>query len=179
MSFYFITGNKNKFEEVQRFFPHIEQLNIDLPELQDSDAHNVVRAKLVEAFKHKDGEFMIEDTSLYFDCLNGLPGPFIKWFIKAIGTNGLAEMANKLENNKATGKTIIGYAKNSKEIEFFDGEMRGAIVAPRGESGFGWDPIFQPDGHTKTYGEMNEQEKSAMSMRAVALEKLKEFLENK
>ncbi len=175
MSLFFITGNKNKFQEVNAFLPHIQQLDIDLPELQDSDPHKVVQAKLVEALTHKKGEFIVEDTSLYFECLNGLPGPFIKWFIKAIGTEGLASLADKLANTNATAKTIIGYAKNSNEITFFEGAVHGTIVAPRGKGGFGWDPIFLPDGYKKTFGEMTAKEKGAISMRRIALEKLKKY----
>ena len=85
MNLYFITGNKNKFEEVKSILPNTEQLDIDLPEIQDIDAKIIIRAKLLAALKHKDGEFIVEDTSLYLDCLGGLPGPLIKWFMKNMG----------------------------------------------------------------------------------------------
>src|SRR3989344_9423933 len=99
MPLYFITGNKNKFAEVKSVLSDIEQLDMDLPEIQDFDPHKVVRAKLIEALKHKDGEFIVEDTSLYLDCLGGLPGPLIKWFMKTIGNEGLCNLAEKLGNN--------------------------------------------------------------------------------
>lgn len=174
---YFITSNKNKFEEVKAILGNVEQLDIDLPEVQDIDAKNIVRAKLLEALNHKDGEFIVEDTSLYFDCLQGLPGPLIKWFLKTIGNDGLANLAEKLGNNKTEAKTIIGYAKNRDEIEFFEGAIPGKIVAQTGVSGFGWDPIFQPDGHDKTFAEMTAEEKNGVSMRKIAVEKLREFLD--
>ena len=175
MSLYFITGNKNKFEEVKAVLDDVKQLDIDLSEIQDIDAKNIVRAKLLEALNHKDGEFIVEDTSLYLDCIKGLPGPLIKWFLKTVGNDGLANLAEKLGNNKAEAKTIIGYAKNKDEIEFFEGVIPGTIVAPTGVSGFGWDPIFQPDGHDKTFAEMSAEEKNNVSMRKIAAEKLKEF----
>lgn len=175
MSLYFITGNKNKFEEARAILGDVEQLDIDLPEIQDIDAKNIVRAKLLEAFNHKEGEFIVEDTSLYLDCLKGLPGPLIKWFLKTIGNDGLANLAEKLGNNKAEAKTIIGYAKNREEIEFFEGIIPGKIVRQVGVSGFGWDPIFQPDGFSKTFGQMTSEEKNAVSMRKIAMEKLKAF----
>lgn len=175
MSLYLITGNKNKFEEVKSMLPSVEQLDIDLPEIQDIDARNIIKAKLLEALKHKKGEFIVEDTSLYLDCLNGLPGPLIKWFLKGIGNEGLANIVKKLGNSKAEAKTIIGYAKNSNEIFFFEGVISGAIVSLRGQAGFGWDPIFQPDNFDKTFAEMTLEEKNSVSMRKIALEKLKEF----
>ncbi|MDD2753485.1 MAG: RdgB/HAM1 family non-canonical purine NTP pyrophosphatase [Candidatus Portnoybacteria bacterium] len=173
---YFITGNKNKFEEVKSILPDVEQLDIDLPEIQEIDAKEIIKTKLTEAFNHADGEFIVEDTSLYFDCLKGLPGPLIKWFLQTIGNDGLAEIAEKLGNNKAEAKTIIGYAKNREEIYFFEGAIKGRIVNPKGETNFGWDPIFLPDGYEKTFAEMSREEKNEISMRRNALNKLSEFL---
>src|SRR3989344_6958047 len=89
MSIYFITGNKGKLAEVQSILGNVEGLDIDLPEVQSLDAHEIIKAKLEEAKKHQTGEFIVEDTSLYFEALKGLPGPLIKWFMKTIGNDGL------------------------------------------------------------------------------------------
>jgi len=180
MTLYFITGNKNKFEEAKLILPEIEQFDIDLPEIQDIDAKKIIKAKLLEALNHKKADFIVEDTSLYFECLKGMPGPLIKWFMNSIGNQGLFELAEKLENNKAEAKTIIGYAKNSEEIHFFEGIIKGNIIAPEHSTSFGWDPIFQPKGHSKCFAEMSKEEKNKISMRKLAFAKLKEFLdENK
>jgi non-canonical purine NTP pyrophosphatase (RdgB/HAM1 family) len=176
MALYFITGNKNKFEEAKAFLEDVEQLDIDLPEIQDVDSKKIIEAKLAEALEHKDGELMVEDTSLCLDCLNGLPGPLIKWFLKIIGNQGLASLAEKFGNNKAEAKIVIGYAKNKSEIYFFEGSIKGRIVSPKGDLGYGWDPIFQPDGFDKSFAEMNKKEKSRISMRSIALEELRNFL---
>ena len=119
---------------------------------------------------------IVEDTSLYFDALNGLPGPLIKWFLKTIGTDGLYEIASKLGNTRAQAKTIIGYAKDANHIEFFEGVIEGEIVAPAGDGGFGWDPIFKPSGYDKTFGQMSRPEKNSFSMRKIAFEKLRNHL---
>jgi len=177
MPLYFITGNKNKFNEVKSVLPDIEHLDMDLPEIQDIDAHKVVKAKLLSAFEHKKGEFIVEDTSLYLDCLNGLPGPLVKWFQKTIGIEGIADLAEKFGNDGALAKTVIGYAKNPGEIRFFEGDVSGTIVPPRGEHKFGWDPIFRPDGHKKTFAEMDDEERMSLKMRRIAALKLKEFLD--
>jgi non-canonical purine NTP pyrophosphatase (RdgB/HAM1 family) len=173
---YFITGNKNKFEEVKAIIPTVEQLAIDLPEIQEIDTEKIIHAKLEVALQHATGEFIVEDTSLVFECLNGLPGPLIKWFLKAMGREGLANLSRTLGNTKATATTIIGYAKSKTDIRFFEGAIEGNIVSPRGDSGFGWDPIFMPHGHTKTFAEMGTEEKNKISHRRMALDKLKEFL---
>lgn len=176
-SIYFITGNEGKLKEVQSILPEVKQKNIDLPEIQEVDARKVVEAKLLEALKHEKGEFIIEDTSLYLDCMNGLPGPLIKWFLKKMGNNGLWQIAEKFGNFKAQAKTIIGYAKNSKEIYFFEGDLDGEITKPTRETGFGWDPIFKPAEFSKTFAEMTKAEKNEISMRRKALNELKKFLE--
>ncbi|HHD92531.1 MAG TPA: non-canonical purine NTP pyrophosphatase [Candidatus Portnoybacteria bacterium] len=180
MDLFFITGNNKKFEEAQLILPSLKQLNIDLPEIQEIDAHKVVENKIKEALKHKNGNIIVEDTSLYLDCLNGLPGPLIKWFTKTIKINGLAKIAHKLENTHAQAKTIVGYAENPSKIFFFEGIIEGNIVTPRGERVvFGWNSIFQPTDHSKTFAEMDLIEKNQLSMRGIAFQKLKEFLENK
>lgn len=174
MNLYFITGNKNKFEEAKAIIPEIEQLDMDLTEVQGIDAHEIINAKLNEALKHHKGNFILEDTSLYLDAIPGLPGPLIKWFMKTIGNEGLYNLAEKLGNTKAEAQTIFGYAKENGEISFYEGKQKGEIVKPRGEKGFGWDPIFQPEGHTKTLAEMSAEEKNEISTRRLALNKLKE-----
>ena len=173
---YFITGNQNKIREARSIIPDIEGFDIDLPEIQEIDAHAIIKEKLLEGLKHKDAELIVEDTSLYFDALNGLPGPLIKWFLNTNGNDGLFNIAQKLGNNKAQAKTIIGYAKSADEIKYFEGVIEGEIVAPSGETNFGWDPIFKPLGHKITFAEMGADEKNAISMRKIAFEKLKEYL---
>lgn len=174
---YFITGNKDKFKEIQSILENVEQFEIDLDEIQEIDAKEIIKNKLQEALKHKQENFIVEDTSLYLDCLNGLPGPLIKWFLKTIGNQGLYDITQKLGNSSAQAKTIIGYADKNGKINFFEGILTGKIVSPIGENGFGWDNIFMPETHDKTFGQMTIQEKNEISMRRNALNKLKEFLQ--
>ncbi len=178
MTLYFITGNKSKFEEASAILPGIRQFNVELPEIQSINAREIVKTKLLEAMNHKKAEFIVEDTSLYLDCLNGLPGPLIKWFMKTIGNEGLFNIVEKFGNPNAEAKTVIGYAKNPKEVYYFEGSIKGRIVSPKGRSGFGWDPVFQPEGCSKTFAEITQEEKNKISMRRIALNKLKEFLES-
>ena len=173
---FFITGNKEKFEEVKLVLPEIEQLDIGLPEIQALDAKEIIKAKLLAAFDHHHGEFFVEDTGLYLDCLHGFPGPLIKWLMAAVGVEGIFRVTKDAGNFKAAAKVIIGYAKTPDDIHFFEGDVTGTIVAPRGEFGMGWDPIFKPDGHDRTFAQMPREEKNSISMRRIAAEKLKYFL---
>lgn len=177
MDLYFITGNKKKFAEIKTLIPDIKQLDIDLPELQEFDAHKIISFKLQQAFKHKKGKFIVEDTSLYMDCLNGLPGPLVRWFLEKLGSQGLYLICKKLKNNQAVARTIIGYAKDQNNIRFFEGELKGEIVSPRGNNQFGWNDIFRPEGFTKTFAQMSQKEKVKISMRTLATLKLKNFLD--
>lgn len=174
MTLYFITGNRGKFDEVKEVISSVQQIDLDLPEIQELDARKVIEAKLHEARKLHAGEFICEDTSISLDCLNGFPGPLIKWLIAAIGINGIHALVEKFSNPGATAITVIGYSHGTS-IEFFEGATRGIIVAPRG-TGFGWDPIFQPAGSDKTFGEMELSEKNKTSMRHKALLGLKHRL---
>jgi inosine triphosphate pyrophosphatase len=175
---YFITGNQGKFKEANEILEKLERVEIDLPEIQSMDSKEVIKAKLEEAFKHHSGPFIVEDVSVEFDCLNGLPGPLIKWFLKKLGNDGIYNLINKYENNKATVICHIGYAKDINNIEFFKAEVNGELVKPQGD-GFGWGPIFKPEGFDKTYGEMTAEEKNKISMRKLTLNKLKQYLDNK
>lgn len=175
----FITGNANKFEEVRTVLGGVplEQVSIDLPEIQSLDAREVIRQKLLAAQRYERGEYIVEDTSLYLSCLNyQLPGPFIKWFEKGITNDGIVRLAGKMGDDKARAAVIIGYIDAAGDIAFFEGALEGKIVPPRGDKDFGWGPIFQPDGSAKTFGEIERDEKHAISMRGIAARKLKEFL---
>lgn len=174
---YFITGNADKFKEMDSILGlELQQLETDLVEIQDIDPEIVVQAKLKEAHGKQQGAFIIEDTSLILEGLNGLPGPLIKWFMKSLGHDGLANLATKLDSSKAIAYTIIGYSDENNKTAFFKGEMHGTIVQPRGNMGFGWDPIFLPDGSEKTLAEMTPEEKNTISTRKLAARKLHEYL---
>lgn len=176
----FITGNKNKFQEFEAilWIGNIEQLTIDLDEIQEIDAHKIIRHKIQEALKHHIWPLLIEDTSLYMECLWGkLPWPLIKRFLHEMSNIWLYQLAKKYNNFKATARVLIGYAKNKDEIEFFEGTVEGTIVEPIHATEFGRDPIFQAEGYDKPYAAMSREEKNKISMRRIALDKLKAFLE--
>jgi inosine triphosphate pyrophosphatase len=180
----FITGNIKKYLELEKIIPNLKQVNLDLIEIQELDAKKIIEHKLLEAKrkfiqekKIKDAVFIVEDTSLYLDCMKGLPGPLIKWFLQTIGNEGLYNIAKNSKNYKAEARTLIGFYDSGK-IKYFQGIVKGRIVKPR-KSDFGWDALFKPEGHTKVMGEMTKDEKNSISMRGKAAGKLKEYLEKK
>lgn len=175
MNIIFLTGNKGKFDEAKQIISDLVQHDVDLTEIQGIDPKAIISHKLEEAKKVLQGNLIVEDTSLYLDCLNGLPGPLIKWFMKTIGNDGLVKIAEAFGNNKAVAKVVLGLGKEDGSAEFFEGSIDGVIVKPRGDNGFGWDPIFQPAAFGKTFAEMTMEEKNKISMRKQAFQKLKDY----
>ena len=171
----FVSGNKNKLAELCDIFNEhfkdiqIKQLDIDLPELQGLP-EDIVKGKLklaLEKGKNLEGPVLVEDTSLCFNAYGGLPGPYIKYFLKAIKPEGLYKMASAFDDHTAYAQSIFGLQKNEKdEPHLFIGKTEGEIVSPRGPNYFGWDPCFQPKDYTQTYAEMGVNEKNKISHRA-------------
>jgi inosine triphosphate pyrophosphatase len=82
----------------------------------------------------------------------------------------------KYDDHKAIATTFLGYAQNRDKISFFEGSLKGTVVSPRGNHNFGFDPIFQPEGHEQTQAEMTAEQKNQISQRRKALEELKKAL---
>jgi len=171
---YFITGNKNKFAEAKKAIEpiQIEQKEIDLAEIQSLDSREVISHKLKEATKHFKGEFIVEDVSFALDCLNGFPGPLIKWFLKTLGRKGIYALCKSKNNFGVQAKATIGYT-DGKEVLFFEGIVEGKIVEPKEDSFSIWD--LKPTGIDKTLTEMTIEEKNKISHRGKAVEKFKEY----
>lgn len=169
---YFITDNPGKFKEISAIVPNLKQLELDLEEVQSLDPKVVIEHKLAQAAAVHDGELIIEDTSLELACLGGLPGTFIRWFEQTIGVEGIAALAMKHEDRSAIARVTIGYRDPEGNTHYFTGELEGDIVPPRGSKEFGWNPIFQPRGEDRTFGEMTVEEKNRISMRGIAARKL-------
>lgn len=175
----FVTGNKNKFRETSGLLKPIKvrQIKLNLDEIQDLDPHKVIRHKLLQALKRVKGELIVEDDSLYMECLSGkLPGPFIRFFNDTIGNKGLLKMATSMGNSRVYELVLIGYINRKKQIRFFAGKVHANLVKPRGKTGFGFDPIFKPRNSAKTFAQMSEVEKRNFSARGIAATKLKKYL---
>ena len=187
---FFVTSNKNKLREFEEILgTKLEQIEIDLEEIQEIEVEKVVEHKVLEAYerirksfdKAQDVSIIVEDTGLYIEAWNGFPGALAKWVGKTIGFEKIPTMlkirTSDVLTMSAYAKTIVGYY-DGNHLELFEGKIDGKIPEKaRGESGFGWDPIFIPKGHEKTFAEMSGDEKNVVSMRRLAAEKLKKFLE--
>lgn len=177
MTLTFITGNPSKAEQLGRHLNYpVEHKKLDLVEIQSLNLRDIIKHKAREAYKQIHSPVLVEDTSLIFHALGRLPGPLIKWFLTELDNDGLCKILNGYEDRLALAEVCFGFY-DGKELKIFEGQMKGTIAkSPRGERGFGWDPIFIPEGHTKTWGEMDHEEQKETSMRRVALKKLEAYL---
>lgn len=174
---HFVTSNENKRRELEVLLGEpLGQVSFELPELQTSVLEDLTRHKLQAAFDHLRKPVVVEDTSLYFSAWNELPGPLVKWFLKNLGPDGMVQALVPFQDFCAKAVCCLGYTSGGETLHLFRGEVPGRIVSPRGSREFGWDPIFQPEGSAKTFGEMSAEEKFAVSMRARAARKFQEFL---
>jgi inosine triphosphate pyrophosphatase len=183
----FVTGNKKKLEEVKRIMTvptegkelpfTISNQKIDLPELQ-GDTLEIAKEKCALAAKEIGGAVITEDTSLCFNALQNMPGPYIKWFLEKCGHDGLNNMIQFSDDKSGYAQTVVGFcAGPGQEVYVFDGKTQGKIVPARGPLNFGWDPIFEPEeGKGKTYAEMAKEDKDAISHRGRAFTAFRTFL---
>ena len=175
----FITGNENKVREAKQILSiNLVSEKLDLRELQAVELEDVIEEKLRHGYEILKKPVMVEDAGLFFNALNGFPGALIKMLIERAGREGIVNILKNFKDKTAVAKCAVGYTKDGKDLKVFIGEVKGKIVEPRGESGFGWDPIFQPEGYDKSFAEMSAEEKNSISHRFKALKKFKEFLKN-
>jgi len=144
----FITGNQSKADYIASV-THIDvgHQKIDLDEIQSVDPREIVEHKVRQAFGIVNAPVFVEDASLGFTALDGLPGPFVKFF--AGSKNGYENMCRMLDSFTDRGAMAVvtyGYY-DGNQLMITSGELKGYIVdSPKGEGGFGWDTIFSAEG---------------------------------
>ncbi|OBZ70471.1 Inosine triphosphate pyrophosphatase [Grifola frondosa] len=177
----FVTGNANKLREVRAILSesHIELNSQDLDSkytLQGS-TREVAIAKCRRAAELLGGPCITEDTALCFEALNGLPGPYIKYFLKDLGHEGLNKLLVGFPTTAAWALCTFAYSAGpGTEPILFEGRTDGHIVPARGDGKFGWDPVFEAEDTGKTYAEMEPAQKNKISHRYRALDKLQAYL---
>lgn len=160
--------------------------NVDV--IEDSDTLEGNALKKAKEFYEATGiPAIADDTGLFVDALSGEPGVYSSRYAGDDATyddncNLLLKNLNgiPIEKRSAYFKTVICFYKNPEEQYFFEGIVRGKITEnKRGAAGFGYDPVFIPDGFDKTYAEMSLEEKNYLSHRAKSLEQFRLFLDKK
>lgn len=172
---YFATTNQNKIQEAERILgTKIEGVKLEIEEIQTLDPVLCATKKAIAAYQQFGQSVLVEDTALFFEAWNGLPGVFIDYFMRSIDNQGLIKLMLQETNRKATAQTTLAISEDGVTAITFVGTVDGSIATEeKGNSGFGWDVIFIPDGETRTFAEMTGDEKDQYSMRRNAFEEYK------
>jgi len=188
MELVFATNNQHKLDEIRsmlngRFvIRSLDDIGCveDIPEDQPTIEGNASQ-KALYVYNHYGFNCFADDTGLEVEALGGEPGVMSARYAgpgrsSAENTQKLLEKLSEIKNRKARFKTIISLIMNGKETRF-EGIVRGTILQEKkGTHGFGYDPVFCPEGHTCSFAEMDANEKNKISHRGIAFEKLVEFL---
>ncbi|ASJ01579.1 XTP/dITP diphosphatase [Thermococcus gorgonarius] len=168
----FITSNPGKVREARKYLEplgiEVHQVKISYPEIQADTLEEVAEygAKwIAERFKEP---FFLDDSGLFIKALKGFPGVYSAYVYKTIGYQGILKLMSGVKNREAHFKSVIAYWDG--ELHLFTGVVEGFITEEaRGSKGFGFDPIFRPEGFEKTFAEMTTEEKNRISHRGRAL----------
>ncbi len=111
---------------------------------------------------------MVEETGLALAALNGFPGALVRWMLEAVGAEGIARTALALGDPRAEAHCALAWTDGDRYV-CGRGTTKGELVLPpRGANGFGWDPVFLPDGESRTYGELADADKDRLGHRGRA-----------
>jgi len=184
---FFATNNINKFHEARKALAKykmaVGMLRIKALEIQSESLEEIAETSVFYAFKKFSLPVIVEDAGLFIDALNGFPGAYAAYVYKSIGNKGILKLMEDVENRKAKFQSVIAY--HSSELKSpicFKGEVNGRITKEerQGNSGFGFDPIFEPlNGRRRTFAEMTVEEKNKYSHRAKALRRFAEWYQKK
>jgi XTP/dITP diphosphohydrolase len=191
MELVFATNNRHKLEEVQSLLGNeIKLLSLkeigcfdEIPEDFETLKENAAQKARYIFDKYKINCFA-DDTGLEIDALNGEPGVYSARYAGEScsfddNMNKVLEKMQGIENRKACFKTVIALIIDGKEY-YFEGQVNGEMLKEKtGSDGFGYDPIFKPEGFDLSFAQMSLDEKNKISHRARATEKLVEFLKNR
>ncbi len=177
MDVVYVTGNSQKAKHFSKMVGiEIENMGIDIDEIQSLSLREIIEHKARQAYSQVKRPVIVEDTKLSFNALGSLPGPLIKWFLEELNVDGLCKLLDGYDNRSAIAGAAIAYFDGTN-LEIFEKELIGTIVdKPRGNDGFGWNVIFIPDGASKTFGEMSEQEFKIWYVKVKPFAELKKFL---
>lgn len=190
MTLVFASNNEHKIKEIKSLLGNsfallsLHDINVreDIPEEEPQIEGNAL-AKARYVFNVSGLNVFADDTGLEIAELNGLPGVHSARFAgenkdSSANIEKVLSLLGNSKNRKARFRTVIALILEKKEY-LFEGIVNGTIIKEkRGIEGFGYDPIFLPDGKTRTFAEMELSEKNTISHRALAFEKLKKFLVN-
>lgn len=197
----YVTTNEGKVREARDYMA-CEQFDFDYTEIQSDDLGAIAAHGAREAYREADEPILVDDAGLFVDVLDGFPGTYSSYVEDTLGIERVQRLVADEENRRAAFRCVLAYCDGGEfaaspdpvdrddralaaagggdgegdsglPVKLFSGTVRGRIVLPRGEGGFGYDPIFEHEG--TTMAEMGVDEKNAISHRGRALAKFGEW----
>ncbi len=171
----YVTGNEGKIREATEYLDEVvEPVDYDYLEPQADSLEEIAAYGAETSFAALEGDepIMVDDAGLFIATFDGFPGPYSAYVEPRLGIERVAELTLAEADHRAAFHAVVGYA-DGQTVETFEGKVRGRIVNPRGDGGFGYDPIFEHG--ERTFAEMDIAEKNAVSHRGRALEKFAEW----
>jgi len=176
---HFVTTNPGKVREARDYLgDDVRQFDYDYAEIQSDDLADIAARGAREAREAAPGDdpVIVDDSGLFVDALDGFPGPYSSYVHERLGIERVQELVAAEDDHGAAFETVVAYA-DGDGVETFTGRAEGTIVSPRGDGGFGYDPIFEYGG--TTFAEMTSEEKNDVSHRGAALAKLADWLDTR
>ena len=174
---YFVSSNDHKYNEVRHILNAmnipIQHHKTALTEIQSESLHDIASYKAASAHKMIQGAVIVEDAGLFIDGLNGFPGPYSAFVFDTIGNRGILDLVK--DNRHATFRSVVAY-NDGATSKRFAGCIRGTISKRVSGTGWGYDPIFIPDGYNKTLAQID---KDSVSHRYMALKSFAVWFESR
>ena len=173
----FATSNSHKVAEVEmvlsEFGLKVRPADIKGIEVQSDDDISIVASYASQGAAESAGSpIVVEDAGLFVESLNGFPGPYSSYVYAKIGVEGVLRLLGGVPKRWAFFRSAVAYCEPGNLPRVFEGAVRGWIVtSPAGSDGFGFDPIFAPEGMAQTLAEISLEEKCKISHRAIAFRK--------
>ena len=176
----YVTTNPGKLREAQSYLgaDTIDDYDYDYPAIQSPSLAPIAAAGARDAYREVGGPVVVDDAGLFIEGFDGFPGPYSSFVEETIGVDRVWELAEPLADRAAAFRCVLAYCDGTAvddpvddgdfPVRCFTGVVTGEIVAPRGDGGFGYDPIFEHNG--ETFAELTPEEKNELSHRGRALE---------
>ena len=178
---FFASSNEHKFQEAERILANLGmQINLfktTLEEIQSNNLNDIAEKKAINAYDLIQKPVIIEDDGLFINTLNGFPGPYSSYVYDTIGNKGIMDLLENSKVRDAKFVSIIAYCDSDCDVKLFESSIPGKISSIIEKGGWGYDPIFIPDGESKTYANVSDKDK--FSHRSVALTKFSNWFLDK
>jgi len=178
---FFASSNEHKFQEAERILANLGmQINLfktTLEEIQSNNLNDIAEKKAIYAYDLIQKPVIIEDDGLFINTLNGFPGPYSSYVYDTIGNKGIMDLLENSKVRDAKFVSIIAYCDSDCDVKLFESSIPGKISSIIEKGGWGYDPIFIPDGESKTYANVSDKDK--FSHRSAALTKFSNWFLDK